>query len=131
MLHFLQIFFQEINDINLLGIYDGHGGTYVSEYLASHIPLFYCHRELKAPFSREYHNKVFDDLQESITNFAKHIKDFIKTDSNYWNKDGKGISREEKIDSCNKAKINLERTDESAQIIYFSRITTISRQKRQ
>ena len=62
---------KKINDINLLGIYDGHGGTYVSEYLASHIPLFYCHRELKAPFSREYHNKVFDDLQESILKTKK------------------------------------------------------------
>ena len=25
---------ENVNDINMLGIYDGHGGTYVSEYLS-------------------------------------------------------------------------------------------------
>ena len=62
---------KKINDINLLGIYDGHGGTFVSEYLASNIPLYYCHRELKTPFSREYHKEVFDNLQESILKTKK------------------------------------------------------------
>ena len=61
----------KINDINLLGIYDGHGGTFVSEYLANNIPLFYCHRELKVPFSKEYHKKVFDDLQNAILKTKK------------------------------------------------------------
>ena len=61
----------EINDINLLGIYDGHGGTFVSEYLANNIPLYYCHRPLKAPFSKEYHYEVFNKLQSLILKTKK------------------------------------------------------------
>ena len=57
---------KNVNDINMLSIYDGHGGTYVSDYLCNNLPLYYCHRELKPPFSKEYHNKVFKINQEKI-----------------------------------------------------------------
>ena len=32
---------EKLNAINLFGIYDGHGGSNVSEYLAENIPTYY------------------------------------------------------------------------------------------
>lgn len=59
------------NVINLLGIYDGHGGTYVSNYLQNNLPTYYCNKELKAPFSTEYHEQVFENLQKKILSHAE------------------------------------------------------------
>lgn len=60
----------QLNDkilpINLLSIFDGHGGTYVSEYLKKNLPLYYCHPKLKLPFLKDYHEEVFRKLQENI-----------------------------------------------------------------
>jgi serine/threonine protein phosphatase PrpC len=54
------------NDINLFGIYDGHGGCDISDYLSNNIEKFYCLPELQVPFLEEYHKKVFSILQEQI-----------------------------------------------------------------
>jgi serine/threonine protein phosphatase PrpC len=60
----------QLNDkllpINLLTIFDGHGGTYVSEYLEKYLPLYYCNSKLKLPFSKKYHEETFKNLQERI-----------------------------------------------------------------
>ncbi len=55
-----------LNCINLLGIYDGHGGTHVSEYLEKNIPLYYCDKKLQTPFSEDYHCEIFEHLQKKI-----------------------------------------------------------------
>ena len=57
---------EKINQINLLGIYDGHGGSKVSEYLAENIPTYYCYPHLKTPFSKEYHDTTFETIQKKI-----------------------------------------------------------------
>jgi serine/threonine protein phosphatase PrpC len=56
----------KINAINLFGIYDGHGGSKVSEYIAEHIPTYYCHPYLKTPFCKKYHNSTFETIQKKI-----------------------------------------------------------------
>ena len=56
----------KLNPINLLSIFDGHGGTYVSEYLEKYLPLYYCNPKLKLPFSKDYHEQTFKKLQEQI-----------------------------------------------------------------
>ncbi len=53
-------------DINFFGIYDGHGGVYVSEYLEKNLPLYYFFKKLKTPFSVEYHTKIFEHIQSKI-----------------------------------------------------------------
>lgn len=63
------------NNINLFGIYDGHGGCDVSEYLSNNIEKFYCLPELQTPFSDDYHEKVFSILQEQILSL-KYKKGF-------------------------------------------------------
>jgi serine/threonine protein phosphatase PrpC len=57
---------EKINPINLLGIYDGHGGNKVSEFLEKNIPLYYCGKNLKTPFNKKYHNDTFELLQKKI-----------------------------------------------------------------
>lgn len=57
--------------INLLGIYDGHGGDEVSKYLSDNIQKLYCLQELTPPFSKKFHNTIFEHLQKNILN-TKH-----------------------------------------------------------
>lgn len=57
---------KELSALNLFGIYDGHGGTKVSEYLEEHIPTFYCQKHLTPPFSKEYHYKIFEQIQKNL-----------------------------------------------------------------
>ena len=56
----------KLNAINLLSIYDGHGGTFVSEYLEKYLPLYYCNPKLEVPFSKLYHEQIFKKLQKDI-----------------------------------------------------------------
>ena len=56
----------DINPINMLGIYDGHGGTFVSEFLEKNLPKFYCNKSFQLPFSEEYHYELFEFLQKKI-----------------------------------------------------------------
>ena len=57
---------KKINAINLFGIYDGHGGSKVSEYLAENIPTYYCYPDLQTPFSKEYHTNTFEEIQKKL-----------------------------------------------------------------
>lgn len=57
---------KDLLPINLFGIYDGHGGTYVSNFLEKNIPVYYCHPKLKLPFTKSYHEEVFNHLQKDI-----------------------------------------------------------------
>ncbi len=61
----------KLKDINLFGIYDGHGGTYVSKFLEKNIPLFYCNKQLQLPFSEDYHCDTFELLQKKILETEK------------------------------------------------------------
>ena len=54
------------NNINLLGIYDGHGGTEVSSFLEKSIPKIYLDKKNTFPFSKNFHIKVFEELQKKI-----------------------------------------------------------------
>ena len=54
------------NNINLFGIYDGHGGTEVSNYLQKNIPKLYLDKKNIFPFSKNFHIKVFEELQKKI-----------------------------------------------------------------
>lgn len=56
----------DLNAVNMLGIYDGHGGTFVSEFLERNLPKFYCNKSFQLPFSEEYHCELFDLLQKKI-----------------------------------------------------------------
>ena len=54
------------NNINLFGIYDGHGGLEVSNFLQKNIPKIYFDKKNILPFSKDFHVKVFEELQKKI-----------------------------------------------------------------
>lgn len=57
-----------INPINLFGIYDGHGGSWVSKYLEANIPNYYMNKKFIPPFDEEFHIKVFKFIQSQLLN---------------------------------------------------------------
>lgn len=56
----------EISNINFFGIYDGHGGSYVSKYLETNMPNYYMNKDFLPPFDENYHNKVFQIVQNQL-----------------------------------------------------------------
>jgi protein phosphatase len=57
---------KELNSINFFGIYDGHGGSWVSKYLEANIPNYYLNKNFLLPFNEEYHIKVFQLIQSQL-----------------------------------------------------------------
>lgn len=57
---------QDMNNINFFGIYDGHGGSYVSKYLETNIPSYYTNKKFSYPFDENYHNQVFQIIQNQL-----------------------------------------------------------------
>ena len=57
---------ENMNNINIFGIYDGHGGNEISKYVAEELPLHYCTKGKTCPFKKKYHESVFNHLQEKI-----------------------------------------------------------------
>jgi serine/threonine protein phosphatase PrpC len=55
-----------INPINIFGIYDGHGGNWVSKYLEANIPNYYMNKKFVPPFNDEFHIKVFMLIQSEL-----------------------------------------------------------------
>ena len=59
---------ENMNNINIFGIYDGHGGSEISKYVSEELPLHYCAKGKNCPFKKKYHESVFNHLQEKILN---------------------------------------------------------------
>jgi serine/threonine protein phosphatase PrpC len=57
---------KSLNPINLFGIYDGHGGSWVSRYLEANIPNYYLDKTFSIPFNPEFHTKVFEIIQTQL-----------------------------------------------------------------
>lgn len=60
-----------LNNINLLGVFDGHGGKLVSKYLKDTLPNFFVNKfksniYLKPDKFSKYVNKVYDVLQQKL-----------------------------------------------------------------
>jgi protein phosphatase 1L len=55
-----------LNNINFFGVYDGHGGSYVSRYLESNISNYYMNKKFSPPFDENFHNKVFELVQNQL-----------------------------------------------------------------
>ena len=52
--------------INLFGIYDGHGGKYVSKFLSEKIPPYFKNLNTTYPLSGRYVRHVFKEIQENL-----------------------------------------------------------------
>ena len=56
----------DLGNINFFGIYDGHGGSHVSKYLESNIFNYYMDKNFSPPFDENFHNKVFQIVQNQL-----------------------------------------------------------------
>ncbi len=52
--------------INMYGVYDGHGGKYISKYLSQNLPKFFLGLDVKYPLSGKYVRQVFRDVQHTL-----------------------------------------------------------------
>ena len=62
---------QELNAVNFIGVFDGHGGKAVSKYLKDNLAQFFVNKFKKDIYSRpetasKYFNKVYDLLQNNM-----------------------------------------------------------------
>ena len=53
--------------ISFFGVYDGHGGKFVSEFLSKNLPKYFVNAEsANFPFSRKYIYNVFSNIQNTL-----------------------------------------------------------------
>jgi serine/threonine protein phosphatase PrpC len=91
-------------DINYFGVYDGHGGKFVSKYLAKNLPNFFTDKRVQYPLKKKYINAVYQHLQkvlkEKYSNYVRQCGSTClvaihsrKLDVNYLNVINTGDSR--------------------------------------
>lgn len=54
------------NNVNLFGVYDGHGGKEVSAFLGRNLAKYFMDKRVRYPLSRNHVNGIFDYLQDSL-----------------------------------------------------------------
>lgn len=52
--------------VNFFGIYDGHGGKSVSEYLSKSLPNKFLDKKVKYPLNKSTVNRICDEIQEEL-----------------------------------------------------------------
>jgi protein phosphatase 1L len=63
----------KMSKINFYGVYDGHGGKYVSKYLSTHLPPLFIHNTVSYPLTINFVNKTYDSLCNDL--FNNHEKE--------------------------------------------------------
>jgi serine/threonine protein phosphatase PrpC len=93
-----------IANINFYGIFDGHGGKFVSKFLSKHLPPIFTNKQMNYPISSTTVNKIYDYLQsvlkQNYKTDATHCgstclvaSQFVKDGANYVNIINLGDSR--------------------------------------
>lgn len=52
--------------VNYLGIYDGHGGKYVSKFLSQNLPILFMNKNVKYPLTRNYIMESYKGIQDQL-----------------------------------------------------------------
>lgn len=66
-------------DVNYYGVYDGHGGKFVSNFLSENLYHFFVDRKVSYPLNKDYVNRVYDKLQNIL--FTKYEKEAMECGS--------------------------------------------------
>lgn len=56
--------------VNFYAVYDGHGGKYVSSYLAKNLPGCFIHPKVSYPLRKRYVNGIFEAIENEL--YSKH-----------------------------------------------------------
>lgn len=62
---------EDVAKINFYGVYDGHGGKFVSEFLSANLPQFFTSSKVSYPLNVNYVNNVYDEIQKVL--YTKHV----------------------------------------------------------
>ena len=67
---------KDLSEINFFGVYDGHGGKFVSKFLEKNMPTFFMDKRLKYPLKRSFIYTIYTHLQKLLSDkfreFANH-----------------------------------------------------------
>jgi serine/threonine protein phosphatase PrpC len=55
-----------IAKLNMFGIYDGHGGKFVSKYLSEKLPQYFLDKNINLPLSGKYIRDIFAIVQKNL-----------------------------------------------------------------
>lgn len=61
------------SNVDFCAIFDGHGGSGVSEILAKTLPHFFVKKSIKYPISNKYIGQVYDEVQEMLKTKRKKL----------------------------------------------------------
>lgn len=53
-------------NVNLYGVYDGHGGKFVSNYLSNNIAQYFIKSNVTYPLNKNYVNKIYDIIENNL-----------------------------------------------------------------
>ena len=59
---------QNMSNINYYGIYDGHGGKFVSNFLYENLPQCFMNKKMKYPLKKEFVNKLYEHIEIILKN---------------------------------------------------------------
>jgi protein phosphatase 2C len=57
-------------EVNVYGVYDGHGGKFVSTFLSNNLPIFFLSQKVVYPLKKDYVHTVYNKIQEIL--FTKY-----------------------------------------------------------
>jgi protein phosphatase 2C len=57
---------QNIKNVDFFGLYDGHGGKFVSKFLSNELPQMFIDKRVVYPLHKEYINKMYAYLQDVL-----------------------------------------------------------------
>lgn len=57
--------------INYYGLYDGHGGKFVSKYLGDNMYKHFVKNDVEYPLTKEYVNNIYDGVRDEL--FTKYV----------------------------------------------------------
>lgn len=72
------VYINNDTNINLYGVYDGHGGKFISHFLSNNLPLFFTSNNVY-PLKPDYVNLVYDKIQNVL--LTKYEKASIESGS--------------------------------------------------
>lgn len=63
---------RSIKNVNMLAVFDGHGGKDVSAYIQENLPQYFLDKRVQYPISKRYVVNVYDHIQKTLkkTNYA-------------------------------------------------------------
>nr|XP_047140270.1 probable protein phosphatase 2C 45 [Hydra vulgaris] len=70
---------RDVAKVNYYGIYDGHGGKFVSKFLMENLPQFFMSSKVQYPLNRDYVNNVYDKIKNVL--FTKYEKESMECGS--------------------------------------------------